>query len=67
MPAQPSLSLTFLVIGVMVAVSVGWYWIVIRLFTLRAFSAAYQRARRWIDRVVGACFVVFGARLASEP
>src|SRR5262245_14264894 len=67
MPAQPSSTLSFLVIAVMVAVSVGWYWLVVCLFTLRPLSLAYRRARRWIERLVGACFILFGARLAADP
>jgi threonine/homoserine/homoserine lactone efflux protein len=67
MTADPSWMLSSLVIAVMVAVSVGWYGIVVCLFTLRQVSAAYRRARRWIERITGACFVLFGARLASEP
>jgi len=66
MPAQPSSTLSFLVIAAMVAVSVGWYAIVVCLFTLRQVSAAYQQARRWIERITGACFILFGARMASE-
>lgn len=67
MPAEPSSMLSILVIAMMVAVSVGWYGVVVCLFTVRQVSAAYQRARRWIERITGACFIVFGARLASEP
>jgi threonine/homoserine/homoserine lactone efflux protein len=67
MPAQPSSLLSLVVIAVMVAVSVGWYGIVVCLFTLRQVSAAYLRARRWIERATGVCFILFGARLASEP
>jgi threonine/homoserine/homoserine lactone efflux protein len=67
MPAEPSPLLSLLVIAVMVAVSVGWYGIVACLFTLRRVSIAYRRARRWIERVTGACFILFGARLAAEP
>ncbi|MBV8410363.1 MAG: lysine transporter LysE, partial [Alphaproteobacteria bacterium] len=37
------------------------------LFTLRQVSAAYRRARRWIERITGACFILFGAKLATEP
>jgi threonine/homoserine/homoserine lactone efflux protein len=67
MPAQPSSMLSLLVIAVMVAVSVGWYGIVVCLFTLPQVSASYRRARRWIERITGACFILLGARLASEP
>jgi threonine/homoserine/homoserine lactone efflux protein len=67
MPAEPSSMLSLVVIAMMVAVSVGWYGIVVCLFTLRHVSAAYRRARRWIERIAGACFILFGANLASEP
>jgi threonine/homoserine/homoserine lactone efflux protein len=66
MPAEPTSMLSLMVIAVMVAVSVGWYGIVVCLFTLPQVSAGYRRARRWIERITGACFVLFGARLASE-
>jgi threonine/homoserine/homoserine lactone efflux protein len=26
-----------------------------------------RRARHWIERLTGACFILFGARLAEEP
>jgi threonine/homoserine/homoserine lactone efflux protein len=67
MPADASLALSLVVIAVMVGVSSGWYGIVVYLFTLPQVSAAYRRARRWIERVTGACFILFGARLAAEP
>lgn len=66
MPAHPSTALSLAVIAVMVAVSVAWYSIVVCLFTLRRLATAYQRSRRWIDRFTGACFIFFGARLATE-
>jgi threonine/homoserine/homoserine lactone efflux protein len=67
MPNHPSLALSLVVIATMVAVSIGWYSIVTCLFTVRQLSAAYQRGRRWVDRFTGACFILFGAKLASEP
>lgn len=67
MPHHPSSGLSLAVIATMAAVSVGWYSIVACLFTVRQLAAAYQRGRRWVDRVTGACFILFGARLASEP
>jgi threonine efflux protein len=66
MPAHPSGALGLLVIATMVFVSVVWYSIVAYLFALRRLAAAYQRGRRWIDRLAGACFILFGARLAAE-
>lgn len=66
MPAHPSAMLSLVVIAVMVALSVAWYAIVVCLFALRQVSAAYRRARRWIERITGACFILFGAWLAAE-
>ena len=66
MPAEPPLGLSVMVIAVMVAVSVAWYTTVALLFTLGGLAGAYRRGRRWIDRITGACFVAFGARLAIE-
>jgi threonine efflux protein len=66
MPAHPSTALSLAVVAVMVAVSVGWYSMVVCLFTLRQLAAAYQRSRHWIERFTGACFIFFGVRLAAE-
>ncbi|MCZ0736577.1 LysE family translocator [Phreatobacter sp. AB_2022a] len=66
MPAKPPLGLGVMVIAVMVAVSVAWYAIVALLFTLGGLAGAYRRGRRWVDRITGACFLAFGARLAME-
>jgi threonine efflux protein len=66
MPQHPSLVLAFFVIATMVAVSVCWYTLAACLFTVSWLSSAYQRGRRWIDRVTGACFILFGARLVYD-
>jgi threonine/homoserine/homoserine lactone efflux protein len=50
----------------MVAISLGWYGLVVLLLSTRAASAAYLRGRRWIDRLAGAVFAAFGARLLLE-
>ena len=52
---------------VMVAISVCRYAVIACLFAAPFFAAGYQRLRRSIDRVAGACLVVFGARFAIEP
>jgi threonine efflux protein len=67
MPSHPPMGLCLAVIATMVVVSVSWYAFVACLFTVQPLAAAYQRGRHWVDRCAGACFVVFGARLASEP
>ncbi len=66
MPAHPSTTLSLAIVVMMVAVSVGWYSIVVCLFTLRRLVAGYQRSRHWIERFTGVSFIVFGAKLAIE-
>jgi len=67
MPAHPSLMLSFAVMVLMVMISVSWYTAVACLFAAPYLADGYQRFRRWIDRVAGACLLVLGARLAVEP
>ncbi len=50
----------------MVAISLSWYGVVVLLLSTRAASAAYLRARRWIDRLAGAIFAAFGFGLLLE-
>jgi len=66
MPSQPSLSLSFSVMVLMVAMSACWYTSVACLFAVPCLVNGYQRFRRWIDRVAGTCLVFFGAKLAVE-
>lgn len=66
MPEHPSTALSALVIATMVAVSVAWYGTVACVLTLRGLAAAWQRGRRWVERVSGACFIFLGIRLASD-
>ena len=65
-PAHGPLWFSLAVIAVMVTISLTWYSAVAWFFTVGWLAAGYRRARRWIDRATGACFVVFGARLAIE-
>lgn len=65
-PSHPSLTLTVLVMATMVVVSVGWYCLVALMLSTRRLAALYQRGRRWLDRVSGACFIAFGAKTAAE-
>ena len=67
MPSHPSLMLSLSVMMVMVAISVCWYAVVACLFAAPYFADGYQRFRRPIDRIAGACLIAFGARLAIEP
>jgi threonine efflux protein len=67
MPSHPSLMLSLSVAMVMVAISVCWYAFIACLFAAPTLADGYRRLRRSIDRVAGACLVIFGARLAVEP
>jgi threonine/homoserine/homoserine lactone efflux protein len=67
MPKDPSLVPSCSVMMLMVAISVVWYALIACLFAAPYLADAYLRFRRWIDRIAGACLLVFGARLAVEP
>lgn len=66
MPGHPALPLGVAAIAVMMTISMTWYVTVSWLFTTQAVSRAYGRMRRWIDRLAGTIFVIFGARLVLE-
>jgi threonine/homoserine/homoserine lactone efflux protein len=66
MPAHPTVPLGLASVGIMSAESVLWYGVVVFALTTPAAAAAFGRARRWIDRAVGAAFVGLGTRLALE-
>jgi RhtB (resistance to homoserine/threonine) family protein len=66
MPTHPPLTLGLAAIALMVALSLSWYALVACLFTTHRIAAAYERGRRWIDRIAGAMFVLFGARLMAS-
>ena len=67
MPSHPPMTLGLAAIAIMVALSMSWYALVACLFTTRRIAALYQRGRHWIDRIAGAIFVLFGARLMANP
>lgn len=45
---------------------IGWYGLVILLFSTPPARAAYDRAGHWIERAVGTALTVFGLKLISE-
>lgn len=66
MPVEAPVGLGLAAIAVMVSISLVWYSIVAWLFASRQVARAYARARRWIDRLAGGCFVFFGVRVVHE-
>ena len=63
MPDDPPLALGLMAMAAMVAISVCWYAAVACLFTARRIADAYRQGQRWVDRLAGAVFVLFGAKL----
>jgi threonine/homoserine/homoserine lactone efflux protein len=66
LPPQPSIYLGVAAVVVMTVIVFVWYAFVACVLTTRRAAAAFSRMRRWIDRLAGVAFVVFGARLAIE-
>jgi len=52
-------------IVVVVAVAAIWYSAVASMFSLAAITRAYQKAKKWIDRVTGGVLIGLAARLAA--
>jgi threonine/homoserine/homoserine lactone efflux protein len=50
----------------MVAVSIGWYFLVAYLFTTTPVVRGYLRIGHWIDRLAGGMLVLLGVKLAVE-
>lgn len=50
-------------VALMVSISVAWYALVVCVFTTRRIARAYAGLQHWVDRLAGAIFVGFGARL----
>ena len=65
-PEGSSLTAGLAAVAVMVAISAAWYAALACLLSTPPMAAAYLRLRRWIDRLAGAVFIGFGARLILE-
>lgn len=66
MPREPTLSLAVAAITTMVAVSVGWYFLVAYVFASEAVMRGYRQFGHWIDKLAGSMLVLLGLRLAIE-
>lgn len=66
LPSHAPLDLGLLTVAVMVAISIAWYSLVVWLLTARWMTVAQRTLRRVMDRIAGAIFVVFGARLVLQ-
>jgi threonine/homoserine/homoserine lactone efflux protein len=66
LPQHPPTGLGIAAIGLMFALTLGWYALVARCLTIRPVAEAFARVRRWIDRVAGIAFMGFGTRLMLD-
>lgn len=44
-------------------INISWYLLVSTLFSTEAVRRRYQRMKRWLDRIFGTIFILFGLRL----
>lgn len=65
-PANPPLWVEAASVILMLLINIGWYGLVVCLFSLRPVTRSYRRAKRWIDSITGGVFVALGAHLAFE-
>jgi len=55
-----------LMIGLVFACSLLWYSIVSLLMSSRSVILRFGRARSWIERAAGACFISIGGRILAD-
>jgi len=66
MPASPPAMLLVLAVLTMSTLSFTWYCSVALLFASRRMASAYERSRKWLDRLAGSCYLLFGAHLVAS-
>ncbi|HLI10493.1 MAG TPA: LysE family transporter [Alphaproteobacteria bacterium] len=65
LPAQAPLWVRLAALGIVAVQENAWYMLVACLFSQARMQAAYQRIKGGIDRVMGAVFIAFGARIVA--
>lgn len=63
LPAQPSVSLLFAAIAVVLANALCWHLFLALAFSRHAVQVAYAQQRKWLTRVAAALVGAFGLRL----
>jgi threonine/homoserine/homoserine lactone efflux protein len=66
MPASPPPLLLGLAVLTMAGLSLSWYCSVALFFASSRVADAYARARRWLDRFAGGCYLLFGGHLLAQ-
>ena len=66
MPASPPPLLLGLAVLTMAGLSLSWYCCVALFFASRRVAGFYARARLWLERFAGGCYVLFGGHLLAS-
>jgi threonine efflux protein len=66
LPGRPTLSIAAAAVATMVAVSIGWYFLVAYLFTTQVMVRGYRRFGHWIYRLAGGLLVLLGVKLSMD-
>ena len=66
LPGQPTLGIAAAAVATMVAVSIGWYFLVAYMFTTEPMVRGYRQIGHWIDRLAGGLLILLGVKLAIE-
>lgn len=64
-PAETPFWVRIAALGIVATQEITWYVVVACVFSHARVQAAYQRIKRGIDRVMGAVFIAFGARIVA--
>jgi len=66
MPAHVPPMLLALAVLTMATLSFSWYCSVALFFASRRIAGIYERSRKWLDRLAGGCYLLFGAHLVAN-
>jgi threonine/homoserine/homoserine lactone efflux protein len=66
LPAKPTFSIASAAVATMVAVSIGWYFLVAFMFTTDPIVRGYRQIGHWIDGLAGGMLILLGVKVAME-
>ncbi|CRL99497.1 MULTISPECIES: LysE family translocator [Pseudomonas] len=66
MPPSPSAVLLTLAVVIMATLSFSWYACVALVFSSERMADLYTRSRKWLDRLAGSCYLLFGIHLVAN-
>lgn len=65
-PEHPTFGFEVTSVLLMLVIAFGWFTMVACVFSMGPVVKGYLRAKRWLDYLTGALFIVLGVRLALE-